>query len=92
MNCEECKLAQKRFREESALALAERTIKRLWITILVMIILFAGVCVGFFLYEAQFEQYEEVGVEETEIDAFQMGYDNYVVGGDMYVPNSKDKN
>ena len=83
MNCEECKLAQKRFREESAIAMAERTIRRLWITVLVLIVVLAGVCVGFFLYEAQFETYEDVQDVVTDIGAFQLGSDNYVVGGDM---------
>lgn len=83
MNCQECKLAEKRFREESALALAERTIRRLWVTTIVLIVLLAGVCVGFFLYESQFEEYTET--TETEIEAVQVGEDNVVVGGDMNV-------
>lgn len=83
MNCQECKLAEKRFREESALALAERTIRRLWITTIVLIVLLAGVCIGFFVYESQFEDYTEE--TETEIEAVQMGRDNFVVGGDMNV-------
>jgi len=83
MDCQKCKLAEKRFREESALAMAERTIRRLWITTIVLIVLLAGVCVGFFLYESQFEDYSEYSEEETEIDAVQVGRDNIVVGGDV---------
>lgn len=79
MNCQECKLAQKRFQEESALAMAERTIRRLWITILVLIVLMAGMAVGFFAYEAQFEEYSE----STEIEAEQQGDYNFVAGGDL---------
>lgn len=79
MDCQKCKLAEKRFREESALAMAERTIKRLWITILVLIVLMAGICIGFFVYEAQFEDYSEV----TEIEADQNGNYNFVAGGDL---------
>ena len=98
MNCQECKLAEKRFREESALALAERTIRRLWITTIVLIVLMAGMAVGFFLYESQFEEYTET--TETEVEAVQVGKDNVVVGGDMNVEatgadqendNEKDK-
>lgn len=83
MNCQECKLAEKRFREESALAFAERTIRRLWITTIVLIVLLAGVCIGFFVYESQFEEYTEQ--TETDIEAVQMSRDNFVVGGDMNV-------
>lgn len=83
MDCQKCKLAQKRYQEESALAFAERTIRRLWITIIVLIVLFAVVCVGFFLYESQFEDYTETMEAETEIDAVQFGRGNFVVGGDM---------
>ena len=79
MNCQDCKLAQKRFQEESALAMAERTIRRLWITILVLIVLMAGMATGFFLYEAQFEEY----TESVAIDADQDGDYNFVAGGDL---------
>lgn len=79
MNCQDCKLAQKRFQEESALAMAERTIRRLWITILVLIVLMAGMAIGFFVYESQFEDYSEV----TEIEADQQGDYNFVSGGDL---------
>ena len=83
MNCQECKLAEKRFREESALAFAERTVRRLWITIIVLIVLMAGMAVGFFVYESQFEEYTEETSTDTEIEAFQLGEDNFVAGGDI---------
>jgi hypothetical protein len=51
---------------ESALAMAERTIRRLWITILVLIVLMAGMATGFFIYESQFE--EESYEIEQEVD------------------------
>ena len=79
MNCDECKIAHKRFSEESALAMAERTIKRLWITILVLIVLMSGMCIGFFVYESQFEEYSE----SMEIEAEQEGDYNIVAGGDV---------
>lgn len=79
MDCQKCKLAEKRYREESALAFAERTIRRLWITTIVLIVLLAGVCVGFFIYEAQFEDYSEY----VEIEADQEGDYNFVSGGDL---------
>lgn len=83
MNCQECKLAEKRFREESALAFAERTVRRLWITIIVLIVLMAGMAVGFFVYESQFEDYTETSSVDTEIEALQLGEDNFVAGGDI---------
>ena len=83
MNCQECKLAEKRFREESALAFAERTVRRLWVTIIVLIVLMAGMAVGFFVYESQFEEYTEETSTDTEIEALQVGEDNFVAGGDI---------
>lgn len=83
MNCQECKLAEKRLREESALAFAERTVRRLWITIIVLIVLMAGMAVGFFVYESQFEEYTEQTYTDTEIEALQVGDDNLVAGGDI---------
>lgn len=74
MNCQDC-----RFKHESAMAMAERTIRRLWITILLLIVLMAGMATGFFIYESQFEEYSET----TEIDAEQSGDYNFVAGGDL---------
>jgi len=81
MNCQECKY--KRLQEESVLAMAERTIRRLWITILVLIVLMAGMATGFFIYESQFEDYVETEESEVEIDATQLGSHNFVSGGDL---------
>lgn len=85
MNCQDCKY--KRLREESALAMAERTIRRLWITILVLIVLMAGMAVGFFAYESQFEDVETYEETQTDIDAVQVGHDNFVSGGDLNYGN-----
>ena len=87
MNCQECKV--KRLRDESALAMAERTIRRLWITVLVLIFLMVGMAVGFFVYESQFEEVESY--EETEIQATQLGHDNFVSGGDINYGLSEGK-
>ena len=77
MNCQDCN--QTKHFSEAALAMAERTIRRLWITIIVLIVLMAGLSVGFFVYESQFEDYSEV----TEIEAEQEGDNNLVAGGDI---------
>lgn len=77
MNCQDCN--KNRMMGETALAMAERTIRRLWITILVLIVLMAGMAIGFFVYEAQFEEYSD----SVEIDAEQDGDYNFVSGGDL---------
>lgn len=77
MNCQDCN--KNRMMGEAALAMAERTIRRLWITILVLIVLMTGMAIGFFVYESQFEEY----TESVEIDAEQDGDYNFVSGGDL---------
>lgn len=79
MNCQDCN--KNRMMGEAALAMAERTIRRLWITILVLIVLMAGMATGFFIYESQFEEVETV--EETEVEATQFEHHNFVSGGDL---------
>lgn len=83
MDCQKCKLNQKRYAEESAMAFAERTIRRLWVTTIVLIVALVGVCVGFFVYESQFEDYTETSTVDTEIEAMQFGTRNFVAGGDI---------
>lgn len=80
----------KRLKEESALAMAERTIRRLWITLLVLIFLMAGMAIGFFVYESQFEEVESY--EETEIEATQIGHNNFVSGGDLNYGTAEGEN
>ena len=86
MNCQDCN--KNRMMGETALAMAERTIRRLWITILVLIVLMAVMATGFFIYESQFEEYSE----SVEIDAEQEGDYNFVSGGDLnYVTESESQ-
>lgn len=86
MNCQDCN--KNRMMGETALAMAERTIRRLWITILVLIVLMAGMAIGFFVYESQFEDY----TESVEIDAEQDGDYNFVSGDDLnYVTEGESK-
>ena len=64
---------------ESAMARAERTAKRLWITILTLIFLLVGSNCVWIWYNAQFEV-----VETTTIEAEQDGSGvNIVSGGDL---------
>ena len=63
------------------MARQERTIKRLWILLILLIILFVGSNCAWIWYESQFTD----EIVTTEIDAEQETTDgnNYVVGGDM---------
>ena len=65
MDCRGCK-QQGRLQHEAALAIAERTIRRLWITVLVLIGVMACMCIAFFVYESQFT--DEVYVIEQDVD------------------------
>lgn len=66
---------------ESMKATMERTIRRLWILVLVLIILLFGTNAAWIYYESQWEVYE------TSVEAEQItdgGGNNYAVAGDMY--------
>ena len=84
-NCESC---SKRPPEpvpyvvhESDMARQERTIKRLWILLLVLIALLAGSNAAWIYYESQWETIETTSTEiEQDTDG---GGNNYVIGGDF---------
>lgn len=66
---------------ESMKATLERTIKRLWILAIVLIVLLFGTNAAWIYYESQWEVYE------TSVEAEQItdgGGNNYAVGGDIY--------
>ena len=90
MGCEECKTQQNRFTYESAMAMAERTIRRLWIVVIMLVLLFAGSNLAWILYESQFETVETT---ETDIKATQFGAGTNIVGGGdiSYGPEGKDQ-
>ena len=89
MDCKECN-KHSGFSSDMAFAVTERTIKRLWITILLLIILFAGSNFAWIMYESQFEVIEEsYTTTETSYEVNQEtdgGGDNRFihVGGDYY--------
>lgn len=66
---------------EADMARQERTIKRLWILLILLVVLLVGSNIAWIAYESQFAD----EVITTEIDAEQETTDgnNYVVGGDM---------
>lgn len=62
-------------------AMAERTIKRLWIVIILLIVLLVGTNVAWLVYESSFEVIERTEITQ-ENDG---GYNNYVGNdGDIY--------
>ena len=86
MDCKTCKELRKNnepvpyLSHEMDMARQERTIKRLWILLIILIFLLVGSNCAWLYYESQFT--DEV---VTEIDAEQETVDgnNYAVGGDM---------
>ena len=81
-NCSNCKNENKNpeavpyIVHESAMARAERSAKRLWVAIILMIVLLVGTNGAWLWYESQFEV-----VETTTIEAEQDGSGVNVVGG-----------
>ena len=61
--------------------LAERTIKRLWVIIILLVVLLFGTNAAWIYYESQFSM-EEVTSTEIEQDT-DGGGNNYVIGGDF---------
>ena len=93
-NCESCKKVQNApesvpyIVHESSMARMERQIKRLWITVLVLIVMLVATNGAWIWHESQF-----LGIETT-IEAEQDGSGvNIVSGGDLdYGAESKDNN
>ena len=85
MDCENCSKARGAdpvpyVVHESDMARIERTIKRLWVLLLVLIALLAGSNAAWIYYESQFS----VETTSTEIEQdTDGGGNNYVVGGDF---------
>ena len=69
-------------------ALAERTIKRLWIIIIMLVVLLFGTNAAWIYYESQFSVEETHTEIEQDTDG---GGNNYVVGGD-FNGAAKDQN
>ena len=85
MDCNECKMNRESVEpvpyvvHEADMARHERTIKRLWIALIIVILLFAGSNLAWTIYEAQFET---VITQEVEQEADGSG-NNHFVGGDI---------
>ena len=83
-NCETCKKGAEAVPyivHESAMARQERTIKRLWILLMVTVCLLVGTNGLWIYYESQFQDVVETSYDiEQDTDG---GGNNYVVGGDF---------
>ena len=66
---------------EIALAFAERTTKRLWVVIIILIGLLLATNAGWLLYESQFEYMTETITQEVEQKS-DNGSQNSFIGGD----------
>lgn len=89
MNCETCTKKPDPVPyavHEADMARMERTVKRLWILLLVLIVLFVGSNLAWVYYEKQWEVVQETEIEQ-DTDG---GGNNYVIGGD-FNGTAKDK-
>ena len=66
---------------EAEMARWERTFKRLWIIILVLILLLFGSNVAWIVYESQFE---DIVYTQQDVEQHADGGDNHFIGGDYY--------
>lgn len=67
------------FVHEGEMSRAERTNKRMWILVIILIVALIATNLGWIIYE---NQYSDV-VKTTEIEAEQDGSYNFVSGGDL---------
>ena len=73
---------------ETALAFAERTVKRLWILIIILSFMLLGTNIAWIVYESQFDTISED--ESYTISQETEGGDNYSVIGDGYINGEAD--
>lgn len=93
-NCENCKAKSCKEPEsvpyivhEASMARMERQAKRLWITVLLLIVLLVGTNAAWLYYESQWETVEKWEITQ-ENDG---GYNNYI-GNDGDIVNGKADN
>lgn len=73
---------------ESAMARMERTIRRLWILLIVLVVLLVGSNALWIWYESQFEDVTTMIEQDNE-----RGYNNFIGNdGDIYNCETKDNN
>lgn len=74
---------------ESTIARFDRVIKRLWISILILVFLLVGTNIGWLYYQSQFETVTET-TQDVKQDTTDGGSNSFV-GGDNY-GSSEDSN
>lgn len=73
----------KKYDQEVLSAFAERTIKRLWVLIILLVLLLFGTNAAWIYYESQWTVEEKTITQETE-----SGYNNYI-GNDGVITNGE---
>ena len=86
-SCENNKPNVRQYDIDLLSAMAERTIKRLWIIILVLIIALIGTNGAWLYYESQFEDVVTTKIVQENAD----GYNNYI-GNDGDIVNGETDN
>lgn len=93
-NCSNCNDEKKKpeavpyIVHESAMARAERSSKRLWIAVILLIVMLVGTNGAWIWYESQFEVVETTEITQENAD----GYNNYIGNdGDINNGNTDDK-
>ena len=76
------------FVHEGIMARMERTIKRLWITVILLIVLLVGTNIAWLIYESQFEYFETTTVTQDN----ENGYNNYIGNDGEIVNGTTDGN
>lgn len=76
-------MQEKQYTIDILASMAERTIKRLWVIIILLIVLLFGTNAAWIVYESQFETIEMS--QEVEQDAEDNGTNTFI-GGDYYGP------
>ena len=84
-DCHECR-AVPYIVYEAEQARNERTFRRMWVVVLVLIVLLVGSNIAWLAYESQFETVESTVSEyEVKQETDSGGYNNYIyTGGDYY--------
>lgn len=86
-SCESNKPNVRQYDIDLLSAMAERTIKRLWIVVLVLIIALIGTNGAWLYYQSQFEEIVTTEVVQENAD----GYNNYI-GNDGDIVNGETDN
>lgn len=68
---------------EGAMARMERTIARLWVLCIILVVLLLGTNIAWVIYESQFEDVVETTASIEATQSTDGGGSNFIVGGDV---------